>query len=81
MYTTTLTQKGQITIPYLLRYKFGLKPGQKILFEEKEGNITMKNVPDFFSLQGSIKSKIKYSDKKADEAIGKMFQEKYGQTD
>ncbi|MGI9283604.1 MAG: AbrB/MazE/SpoVT family DNA-binding domain-containing protein [Endozoicomonas sp.] len=46
MSTSSITSKGQITIPSDLRAKFQLQPGDKILFEEKEGVITLTPLSD-----------------------------------
>lgn len=80
MITTTVTQKGQATIPLHIRNKLGIKPGQKIVFEEKGAEVLIKAVPLLSQLRGSIKSKIKYSDNKANEAIGEMFKKSHGKT-
>lgn len=79
MYSSTLTSKGQATIPAPIRKKLGLKPGRKILFEDRNNQVVIKKILSLSELQGSLKPKrkIKYSDKKADAAIGKMFAEEY----
>ena len=41
MSTTTMTVKGQITIPANLRKKFGLKPGNKVIVEERNGVVCL----------------------------------------
>lgn len=41
MSTSSITSKGQVTIPNALRSKFHLHPGDKVLFEEKDGVITL----------------------------------------
>lgn len=82
-YISTVTQKGQATIPAPIRKRLGLKPGEKIIFEEENSNeVFLKRAIDISELRGSLKPKvkIKYSDKKADEAIGKMFAEEYAKT-
>jgi len=79
-YITTLTQKGQATIPAPIRKKLGLKSGEKIMFEEKNNQILIKKVIGLSQLQGSLKSKIKFDDQKADKAIGEMIAREYGQT-
>lgn len=38
-----VTSKGQITIPSGIRNKLGLKPGDKVLFLEEEGVVTIRN--------------------------------------
>ena len=38
-----VTSKGQITIPSVIRTKLKLKPGDKVLFVEEEGVVTVRN--------------------------------------
>lgn len=38
-----VTSKGQITIPSRIRTKLKLKPGDKVLFVEEEGVVTVRN--------------------------------------
>ncbi|MFK0570149.1 AbrB/MazE/SpoVT family DNA-binding domain-containing protein [Endozoicomonas sp.] len=38
---SSITTKGQVTIPSSLREKFQLQPGDKVLFLEKDGVITL----------------------------------------
>lgn len=82
LYTSTVTQKGQATIPAPIRRKLRIEPGQKVIFEEKSGEVYIKRTLDLSELRGSLKPKvkIKYSDKKADEAIGRMFAAEYAKT-
>ena len=55
--TTTVTQKGQATIPAHIRKRLGIKPNTKIVFELKSNNeVSIKPVTDFFTMKGSIKS-------------------------
>ena len=82
-YSSTVTSKGQATIPIHIRRKLGIKPGEKLLFEENEQGITLKTHLQLVNeLYGSLKPKvkIKYSDKMADEAIGKMLGKEYIKT-
>lgn len=88
MYITTVTSKGQATIPSPIRKKLGIRAGQKIVFEEKNHEIVINNQNKLIDkLCGSLKPKVKvrYTDKKADRAIGKFLAEeyhkKYGKTD
>ncbi len=41
MASSSITIKGQVTIPSALREKFRLEPGDKVLFLEKDGGITL----------------------------------------
>lgn len=74
---TTVTQKGQVTIPVEIRRKLKVTTGQKISFEEKNGQVVIRPVPDFLTLMGSLKTKKKYNKKKAHEAIGKMLAKRH----
>lgn len=42
--TTTLTSKGQVTIPKELREKLDLKKGDKLVLVEENGNIILRKV-------------------------------------
>jgi len=42
METSTTTSKGQIVIPRKLRAKYGIKPGTKVGFVEKDGELIIK---------------------------------------
>jgi AbrB family looped-hinge helix DNA binding protein len=56
-FTTSVTQKGQATIPALIRKRLGISPNTKIVFELKDNNeASFKPVVDFISLKGSIKT-------------------------
>ncbi len=56
-FTTSVTQKGQATIPVAIREKLGIRPNSKVVFELKNGaEASIKPVVDFFSLKGSVKS-------------------------
>lgn len=86
-YYSTLTTKGQATIPAPLRKKLGIKPGEKLIFAENDQGITLKTHSQLVNeLAGSLKPrvKVKYTDKIANEAIGKFlaeeYRKKYGKT-
>lgn len=44
MNSTSLTQKGQITIPIDVRKRLGLSQGDRVAFIEHEGNIVLKPI-------------------------------------
>ena len=46
--TSSLTNKGQITTPSDLRKKLQLQPGDKVIFEEKDGVITITLADDTY---------------------------------
>lgn len=70
---STLTQKGQVTIPVSIRRRWGLKPQQRITFVKKGDSVEIRPMVDFFALRGSVKTRKKYSDQKADQALRKYF--------
>lgn len=77
---STITKKGQVTIPVSIRRKLGLKPKQRVTFVRKgDKKVEIKPVPDFFALRGSIESKKKYTDEKADKAVAKHLAKKHAQ--
>lgn len=78
-YITRVTSKGQATIPVSIRRKLGVKSGHRVIFEEHNNTVSIRAVPDFFSLRGSLKTKIKWDEKKAKEAVGKMLAKRYEQ--
>lgn len=77
-FTTSVTQKGQATIPALIRQRLGIRPNTKIVFELKnEHEASIKPVPDFFSMKGSVKSKKTFSILAMDKAVEKAIKNKY----
>ncbi|MBS3933800.1 MAG: AbrB/MazE/SpoVT family DNA-binding domain-containing protein [Truepera sp.] len=59
VYRTTLTSKGQVTLPKEIRNQFGIKEGDQIAFEVLGDRIQVKMIPKlsidelFDSLRGS----------------------------
>ena len=76
-FTTTVTQKGQATIPAPIRKKLGLKTGQKVAFLERGEKVVIEAVPYFLDLMGSLKTKKKFDPKAWDKAIGKYFAKRH----
>lgn len=73
MLITTVTQKGQVTIPFLYRNMFGIKSGSKVIFEEKEGLLGLRLAPDFFSYKGVLAHNKGASKKELNRAIGEYL--------
>lgn len=59
VYQSTITKKGQITVPKDLRDFLGLKTRSKISFqlEKNKKEIKIKKEPDILDLAGKFKSK------------------------
>ena len=73
---TTITQKGQITIPKRLREVLGLKAGKKISLdleiERRAVRITV--APDILELAGTFQSKRKIDPVQAREYMEKHYE-------
>mgnify|MGYP000594088573 CR=1 FL=1 len=77
-FSTTVTQKGQATIPAHIRKSLGIRLNTKITFELNEKNeAVIKPVADFLSLKGSIKSKKPFNIRAMDKAVEKYVVEEY----
>ena len=56
---STMTQKGQVTIPAAIRRILGLQPHQRVVIMKDAIGAVIRPELDFFSLYGSIKTKKK----------------------
>ncbi len=58
METAYVTSKGQLVIPAPLRKRYGIKPGTRICFIEREGEIVIQPVTKEFlrSAHGMLKN-------------------------
>jgi AbrB family looped-hinge helix DNA binding protein len=75
---TTVTQKGQVTIPIKVREFLGIKPKDKVIFEIKKDNrVIVKKIPDLKDLLGYFKTNIRASDVDYKKAIEKQRRQKY----
>lgn len=77
MHITTVTQKGQVTIPVGIRQKLGLKAGDAVQFFHLKGKVALKPMPNFFSFRGSIKSRKKFDVKAIERAAEKQAVKEY----
>lgn len=57
MQTTTVTQKGQVTVPKKIREKLNIKPYDKVYIQGNEGHIKIFPTQDILDLAGSFKPK------------------------
>jgi AbrB family looped-hinge helix DNA binding protein len=78
---STITSKGQTTIPVSIRDYFGLQPGSKVVFEvdKSQKTISIRPVKSVVAeLFGSMSTKIPYvpievARQKAGELLGKKY--------
>ena len=78
-FMTTVTQKGQATIPAQIRQLLGIKTNTKIVFEIKNNKeVSIKPVVDFFSLKGSIKTNKPFNIEAMEKAVEDAVVLKYG---
>ena len=54
MPVSTISSKGQITLPISFRRKLGIKPHDRLLMELEGDGIRVKRAPDFFELEGVL---------------------------
>ncbi len=59
----SITSQGQLTIPKSMLSAFGVKGSVKAVVRKEGGFIIVQPKTDFWSLAGSLKSKVKLSDK------------------
>lgn len=74
-YSTTITRKGQITIPKEIRDILELEEGKKlnIEFERKKKEIKIKPTHDFLEIAKKIKVKKKIDPVRAREYMEKFY--------
>ncbi|KKU95351.1 hypothetical protein A2875_04310 [Candidatus Gottesmanbacteria bacterium RIFCSPHIGHO2_01_FULL_46_14] len=53
---STMTQKGQVTIPAPIRAMLGLQPRQRVVITKDADGAKIRAASNFFSLYGSIKT-------------------------
>ena len=51
---SVVSSKGQVTIPAFMREKYGIKAGDRVVWEDFENKLTIRKPPDFFSHGGSL---------------------------
>lgn len=75
IYQTTITRKGQITIPKDIRDILGLDAGERlnVELERIKGEIKIKPAPDILDLAGTFKPKKVVNALKIRELMAKMY--------
>ncbi|GIW64493.1 MAG: hypothetical protein KatS3mg092_0426 [Patescibacteria group bacterium] len=73
-FITTVTQKGQITIPKSIRTFLGIKEYDKVSIEVEKEFIKIKPTEDIIVLAGKLKPSFKKNILKAREEMEKNYQ-------
>jgi antitoxin PrlF len=61
MLESTMTDKGQTTVPKEVREALGIKPRQRLQWDlAADGSVTVRPEPSALDLYGSLKSKKKF---------------------
>ena len=60
--TTTVTRKGQVTIPAPLRKKYRIKVGMKIEVADSPSGLVLKPIPDMNDWAGADSGKYTYEE-------------------
>lgn len=64
----SITSQGQLTIPVSIRRSLGIKGSVKAIIKREKNLIIVEPKKDFWSLEGSLTSEVKLSDKELQEA-------------
>lgn len=77
---STITQKGQITIPAQMRTSLNLNKKKKVLFVRVNGHLEVRSVPDVLSLCGALKTFIPFDEKAMKQTLIKHIKARYDRT-
>ena len=62
MVISTLTDKGQTTVPQKIRETLGVAPRQRLVWEvRKDGSVIVRPMPSVMELAGSLKSEVPFT--------------------
>jgi antitoxin PrlF len=62
MVTSTLTDKGQTTVPQEIREAMGALPRQRLVWEaRKDGSAVVRTMPSVMELAGSLKTEVPFT--------------------
>lgn len=78
--SSTITQKGQVTIPVSMREEFGFKKGKRLFFSMEKDHIKIYPTPDFFSFRGTLSSRKPFDIKKMRKAVGEQLVKRYAKS-
>ncbi len=72
MLSSSITTKGQVTIPYAIRQQLHLKPGDKVAFTVEDNHVILTHkIDDVEAAFGLVKAKRSVSIEQMEEVIRK----------
>ena len=77
MQLSTITQKGQGTIPIEIRKFLQVKADSQVVFIKVANKVELHKAVDIVQLKGSINTTKKYSDKEADKLVADYLAKGY----
>lgn len=69
MFTSTVTSKGQVTIPKILRDSLRIQANDRVIFVKREDSLILKPIKGIFELRGSIKTESSPDNQTVREAV------------
>ena len=76
MTTSSLTVKGQVSIPVRLRKMLGLAAGDRVRFSEDSGRVYLEKEPDISAIFGVVKARKSATLAQMDAAIVQGWRKK-----
>lgn len=73
--TAKVSVRGQVAVPKSIREKLSIKEGDTLVFYEKNGEVIIRKVKDFFAFEGSLPAMKKSFNQIKDEAMEAMAKE------
>lgn len=77
---STITQKGQVTIPSDIRKELGLLPRQQVVIVTEADGAKVRVIPSISSLRGSIETRVKFNIKSMRKSAKKAVAKRYLKT-
>lgn len=79
IYITSLTQKGQVTIPVDIRRFLNIYPNEKVTFTKRKKEVVISATRSFISLKGSLITTKKWNNKIVDRKVAAYVAEENAQ--
>lgn len=73
--TSTVTTKGQVVIPALIRSKLNIKPFDRVVFDVSGSKIVAEKASSTEAMYGFVKTKIRLTDRQLERVINKATEE------